>query len=90
MIRTIQFDTDIEMKVPVPMKFRGLVGISYKGENIYRVRAMNIKTKEMVFDKEIEYAAIKGNSRKNYSKLRDVALNAIESRPLNYARVDMK
>lgn len=88
MIRTIQFDTEINMKLPVPRKFRGLVGISYKGENTYRVRAMDIKTKELVFDKEIEYTAIKGNSRKNYSKLRDVALNAVESKPLNYARIE--
>lgn len=88
MIRIIQFDTEIDMKVPVPMKFRGLVEISYKGENSYRVRAMNIKKREVVVDKMIEYTAIKGNSRKNYSKLRDVALNAVEGRPLAYARTD--
>lgn len=90
MIRTIQFDTELDIKIPVPIKCRGLVGMSYKGGNTYRVRAMNIKTKEMLVDKEIQYTAIKGNSRKNYSKLRDVALNAVEGRPLNYARVDEK
>lgn len=86
MIRRIEFDTDLDIKRPIPMKIRGLVGISYKGENKYRIRAMNIKSREIIFDKEIEYTSIKGNSRKNYSKIRDIALNAIEGKQLNYAR----
>lgn len=86
MIRVIQFDSPVNMKIPAPMSFRALVEISYKGENKYRVRAMNIKTRKVEFDKMIEYTALQGNSRKNYSKLRDVALNAIESKPLGYSR----
>lgn len=88
MIRRLEFDTEIDMKIPVPRKFRGLVGVSYKGENNYRVRAMNIKTKEIIYDKIVEFTCLKGNSRKNYSRLRDMALNAIESRPLTYARTE--
>lgn len=88
MIRRMEFDTEIEMRLPAPKKFRGLVGISYKGNNMYRVRAMEIKTKKMMFDKEIEFPTLKGNSRKNFSRVRDMALNAVESRPLNYARTE--
>ena len=40
MIRKIEFDMDIEMRVPVPKRFRGLIGVSYRGENTYRIRAM--------------------------------------------------
>lgn len=90
MIRRIEFDTELDIKVPVPRKVRALVGINYKGENMYRVRAMEIKTKKLIFDKEIQYTCLKGNSRKNFSKMRDVALNAVESKPLNYARIDGK
>lgn len=86
MIRVIQFDTYVSMSLPAPMRFRALVEISYKGENTYRVRAMNIKTRKVEFDKIIEYPVLQGNSRKNYSRLRDIALNAIESKPLGYSR----
>ena len=90
MIRRMEFDTDLEMRLPVPKSFRGLVGISYKGDNMYRVRAMEIKTKKIMFDKEVEFPTLKGNSRKNFSRVRDMALNVIESRPINYARVESK
>lgn len=88
MIRNVEFDVDIDMKLPARKKFRGLIGVSYKGGNNYRVRAMDIKTKTIEFDKIIEFTSLKGNSRKNFSRLRDMALNAVESKPLNYARMD--
>lgn len=88
MIRKVEFDTEINMKLPAPKKFRGLIGISHKGGNNYRVRAMDIKTKNIEFDKIIEFTCLKGNSRKNFSRLRDMALNAVESKPLGYARLD--
>lgn len=86
MIRKIEFDMDIEMRVPVPKKFRGIIGVMYRGNNTYTVKAMDIKTKKIVFDKNVEFPGLQGNSRKNFSRIRDMALNAVESRPLNYAR----
>ena len=43
------------------------------------------KLEKLIIDRE---EILKGNSRKNFSRVRDMALNAVESRPLNYARTE--
>ena len=84
MLRTLEFDIEIT-KEPC-YKIKALVGIKYKGNNKYRIRAMDIKKRTMIYDKEIEYPCTNGNSRKSFAKLRDIALNAIEDKPLTAKR----
>ena len=82
----LHFDTDVLIGTTIKQKTRVIVNLVYLGENKYHVKATNALTKRKICNREIDYPALKGNGRKSYAKLRDLALNVIEDRPLDYYR----
>lgn len=73
----LHFDT--EAKVGETRQNRRIViQIAYIGKNNYHIKAKDVKTEKIWFDKNVEHPALKGNGRKTFVKIRDFALNAIE------------
>ena len=90
----LHFDTDVEVGETIKRKKRAQVQLVYIGMNKYNVKAIDLAIKDLkspkaiICNKQIEYPALKGNGRKTYSKLRDIALNVIENKPLDYYRAE--
>lgn len=91
----LHFDTDVEVGQTIKKKKRAQIQIVYLGQNKYNIKAIDLTDmslikdpKSVICNKQIEYPAIKGNGRKTYARLRDLALNVTENRPLDYYRKD--
>lgn len=89
----LHFDTEVEIGKTIRKKKRAQIQIIYLGMNKYHVKAIDLTDMNLIKDpkavicnKQVEYPAIKGNGRKTYARLRDLALNITEDRPLDYYR----
>lgn len=89
----LHFDTEVEIGKTIRKKKRAQIQIIYLGMNKYHVKAIDLTDMSLIKDpkavicnKQVEYPSIKGNGRKTYARLRDLALNITEDRPLNYHR----
>lgn len=88
----IHFDTDAEIGTTIKKTKRVKIELVYLGQNIYNVKAIDLTAlnidseKAIICNKKVEFPSVKGNGRKSYAKLRDMALNVIENRPIDYWR----
>ena len=90
----LHFDTIAEIGKTVKKEKRVQIQLVYLGEDMYNIKAIDLThmdlkdPKAIILNKKVVYPAIKGNGRKAYAKLRDLALNITEKRPLDYYRKD--
>ena len=88
----LHFDTVAEIGQTIKKEKRVQIQLVYLGENTYNIKAIDLThmdlkdPKAVVCNKKVIYPAIKGNARKSYARLRDLALNVTENRALDYCR----
>lgn len=90
----IHFDTDAEIGETIKKKKRVQIQLAYLGANIYNIKALDLSVKDLkdpkaiVCNRKVEFTVFKGNGRKAFSKLRDLALNVVENKPVDYYRAE--
>lgn len=90
----LHFDTIVKIGQDIKKEKRVQIQLVYLGQNTYNIKAIDLTymdlkdPKAVICNKKVEYPAIKGNGRKAYAKLRDLALNVTENRSLGYRRED--
>ena len=90
----LHFDTVALIGKKHKKEKRVQIQLVYLGQNTYNIKAIDLTHKNLkdpkavVCNKQIEYPSIRGNGRKAYAKLRDLALNVTENRALDYHRED--
>lgn len=89
----LHFDTVAEIGQTIKKEKRVQIQLVYLGQNTYNVKAIDLTDMSLIKDpkavicnKKVEFPAIKGNGRKAYARLRDLALNVTENRTLDYYR----
>lgn len=82
----IHFDTIAEIGSTIKKKKRVKVELAYIGENTYNIKAIDLENNKIICNKRTNFTLLKGNSRKSFARLRDLALNIIEERPEHYYR----
>lgn len=93
-VTRIHFDTDVEIGETIRKKKRAQIQLAYLGLNKYNIKAVDLSAtdlkdpKAIICNKQVEFPMLKGNGRKSYARLRDLALNVVENRPLDYYRAE--